>query len=187
MKRLLLSLAVVTSTLSAAPDDFVRQLEEAARVASIMIDGDLCQKIVTPRAMEFMFQTQPRDKWLASDNYDVDDAAFTAVKKTLIRISRLISFPADANLWMPVAGRPDKIRIVIRNANEMSQFWPWGALYQNMIPAMKKVLDSGRPLTVSEKPGWASVLAPVSNSLGDVVALVEVASQRSADAHANVK
>jgi hypothetical protein len=105
----------------------------------------------------------------------------------LIRISRLISFPADANLWMPIPGQPDKIRVVIRNANELSQFWPWGALYQNMIPEMKTVLDTGKRITVAQKPGWVSVLAPVTDSLGDIVAVVEVASQRNLDSHENVK
>ena len=88
---------------------------------------------------------------------------------------------------MPIAGQPDKVRVVIRNANEMSQFWPWGKLYQDMIPQMKQVLDGGRRLTVTEKPGWISVLAPVYDSLGDVVALVEVVSQKRLNPHDNVK
>ena len=52
---------------------------------------------------------------------------------------------------------------------------------------MKTVLDTGKRTAVSEKPGWVSVLAPVHNSLGDIVGVVEVASQRTRDAHANVK
>ena len=89
-----------------------------------------------------MFRNDPRNRFLGGDNYEVNHEAFDLVKKTLIRISRLVSFPADDNLWMPVAGHPDKVRVVIRNANELSQFWPWGALYQNMIPEMKTVLES---------------------------------------------
>jgi hypothetical protein len=88
---------------------------------------------------------------------------------------------------MPVEGRADKVRVVIRNANELSQFWPWGALYQEMIPEMASVLKTGRRVTVAQKPGWVSVLAPVTDSLGDVVAVVEVASQRQLDPHENVK
>src|SRR6516162_9313988 len=122
-----------------------------------------------------MFRNDPRNRFLGGDNYEVNHEAFDLVKKTLIRISRLVSFPADANLWMPVPGHPDKIRVVIRNANELSQFWPWGALYQEMIPEMKTVLATGRRTTVAQKPGWVSVLVPVSDSLGDFVALVEVA------------
>jgi hypothetical protein len=170
-----------------AEDRFTRELEDAARVASVMVDGDACRRIVTPRAMDYLLRTDGADRFLAGDNYEVNYAAFDAVKKTLIRISRLVSFPADANLWMPVPGHPDKIRVVIRNANELSQFWPWGALYQEMIPEMKTVLATGRRTTVAQKPGWVSVLVPVSDSLGDIVALVEVAGQRQLDRQENVK
>ena len=56
-----------------------------------------------------------------------------------------------------------------------------------MIPQMKQVLETGRRITVTEKPGWVSVLAPVYNSLGDITALVEAASEKRLDAHENVK
>ena len=104
-----------------------RELDEVARVATVMVDGDVCQRIVTPRALDYMFKNDPRDPWAAGDNYEVNDEAFIAVKKTLIRLSRLAPFPCDVNLWMPIAGHPDKVRVVIRNANELSQFWPWGS------------------------------------------------------------
>jgi hypothetical protein len=186
VKTILLACLAVSSAL-AADDRFTGELEDAARVASVMVDGDTCRKIVTARAMDYLLRTDPNDRFLASDNYEVNHAAFDAVKKTLIRISRLVSFPADGNLWMPIPGQPGKIRVVIRNANELSQFWPWGALYQNMIPEMKTVLETGRRITVTQKPGWVSVLAPVSDSLGDIVGVVEVASQRQLDPQGNVK
>jgi len=88
---------------------------------------------------------------------------------------------------MPVAGHPDKVRIVIRNTNELSQFWPWGALDQDMIPPMKQVLETGRRVKVAEKAGWLSVLAPVYDSLGDIVSLVEAATQQPIDPQGNVK
>jgi hypothetical protein len=163
------------------------QLDDVARVGSVMVDGDVCQRIVTERALELMFNTDPRDPWLAGDNYDVNDAAFIATKKTLVRLSRLAPFPCDVNLWMPIKDHPDKIRVVIRNQHEMSQFWPWGALYQDMIPDMKAVLETGKRVTVTNRPGWVSVLAPVSDSLGDVVGVLEVVTQTRVDAHANVK
>jgi hypothetical protein len=182
-----LAALVVTFLALHGQDRFTRELDDAARVAGVMIDGDACRRIVTPRAMEFMLRTDPADRYLGSDNYDVNHDAFDAVKKTLLRVSRLVSFPADANLWMPVPAHPDKVRVVIRNPNELSQFWPWGALYQPMVPEMATVLATGRRITVAQKPGWVSVLAPVSDSLGDIVAVVEVVSQRQLDAHENVK
>ncbi len=175
-----------TTAADAAPA-IAAKLDEVARVGSVMTDGDLCKRIVTERAQKYMFTVDPRDQWLAGDNYDVNDEAFIAIKKTLIRLSRLAPFPIDVNLWMPIKGHPDKIRVVIRNSHEMSQFWPWGALYQDMIPQMKTVLETGKPVTVTDKPGWVSVLAPVTDSLDDVVGVLEVVTQIPVDAHANVK
>jgi hypothetical protein len=186
MKALLLTVMSLVP-LGAAERDMTRELDEVARAATVMVDGDACQRIVTPRALDYMFKIDARDPWVDGDNYEVNDPAFIAVKKTLIRLSHLASFPCDVNLWMPIAGHPDKIRVVIRNVNEMSQFWPWGKLYQDMIPQMKQVLETGHRIAVTEKPGWVSVLAPVHNSLDDTVALVEVVSQTRLDAHENVK
>lgn len=164
-----------------------KELDDVARIGSVMVDGDVCQTIVTQHAKELLFASDPRDQFLAGDNYDVDDSAFNMVKKTLIRLSHLSSFPADVNLWMPIEGHPDKIQLVIRNKNEMSQFWNWGELYGDMIPEMKTVLETRQRVTVTRKPGWISVLAPVYNSLGDVVGLIEAVSQVKVDAHENVK
>ncbi len=49
-------------------------------------------------------------------------------------------------------------------------------LVQDMPAEMKRVLETGRGETVMRKSGLISVLAPVKDSLGDTVALVEVVS-----------
>jgi hypothetical protein len=180
-------LVAICATGHAQSKEIASQLDEVARIATVMVDGDVCRRIVTPRASEYMFATDPKDKWLAGDNYEVNDEAFTQTKKVLIRLSQLTAIPCDVNLWMSPQGHPEKIRIVIRNVHELSQFWPWGALYQDMIPAMKQVLERGRRITVTEKPGWVSVLAPVYDSLGHIAGLIEVAARQSAATHENVK
>ena len=163
------------------------QLDEIARVASVMVDGDVCQRIVTPRAVAFMSKRDPRDQWADSDNYDVDDAAFNSVKKTLIRLSMLADFPLDVNLWLPAPGTPPRVQIAIRNRNELSQFWDWGKLSQEMFPEMRTVLTTGKRVTVKQKPGLISVLAPVRNSLDEIVGLVEVVTRVVPDVRENVK
>jgi len=163
------------------------QLDEIARVASVMVDGDVCQRIVTPRAVAFMSKRDPRDQWADSDNYDVDDAAFNSVKKTLIRLSMLADFPLDVNLWLPAPGTPARVQIAIRNRNELSQFWDWGKLSQEMFPEMRTVLTTGKRVTVKQKPGLISVLAPVRNSLDEIVGLVEVVTRVVPDVRENVK
>lgn len=165
----------------------LRDLDEVARVASVMVDGDLCRRIMTERAAARLTVVDPKNRWAASDDFDVNHEYYIQVKKLLIRLSRLVPYPCDVNLWMPLEKSPGKIQILIRNANEMSQFWTWGALHQDTTPAMREVLESGQRRTVAEKSGMVSVLAPVSNSLGDIVGLVEVVSRVSIDAHENVK
>lgn len=187
MMRFFLLLAPMLSAAAADPAQMTRDLEEVGRIASVMVDGDVCDRIVTPRAVEKMLKEDPRDRWAGADNYDVNDQAFIQTKKVLQRLSLLVDFPCDVNLWMPVKTNPPQIHIVIRNKYEMSQFWPWGALLQKMIPAMQKVLETGQRITVREKPGWISVLAPVRNSLGDTVGLVEVVSRSNPDPRENVK
>jgi hypothetical protein len=163
------------------------ELDRVAHIASVMIDGDVCRRIPTDRSEQYMVKIDPRDPWVAGDNYDVDPQAFTATKKTLMRLAKLCREQCDVNLWMPVSGKPTQVQIVIRNVFEMSQFWTWGALTQDMPPEMKTVFDSGERATVQRRTGMTSVLAPVYDCGGDVVGLVEVVAQNHRDQHENVK
>jgi hypothetical protein len=88
---------------------------------------------------------------------------------------------------MPVPSHPQRIQIMIRNVYEMSQFWRWGDLYQDTPPEMQRVLETGKRVVVSHRPGMISVLAPVYDSLGDIAGLVEVVSETSRDPRENVK
>lgn len=180
-------LLLVAPLFAASKAKLEQDLDEIGRIATIMVDGDVCQHIVTKRALDRIFHKDPRDQWAAGDNYDVNDDAFIQVKKTLIRLAHLAPYPVDVNLWMPLGSNPPQIHIVIRNRYEMSQFWTWGALTQPMFPQMQTVLDTGRRITVEQKPGYVSVLAPVRNSLDDIVGLVEVVGRTRPDARENVK
>src|SRR5215472_7319519 len=42
-----------------SPEQVEQALDHIARVAAVMLDGDACQRIVTPRALEYMFKTDP--------------------------------------------------------------------------------------------------------------------------------
>jgi hypothetical protein len=187
MIRLLFLTLFVPLLLAIDSSQLARELDEIARVASVMVDGDVCERIVTPRAVKYLLKEDPRDQWAAADNFDVNHDAYISTKKTLIRLSRLASTPTDVNLWMPVPGDTSRVQILIRNANELSQFWKWGDLHQPATSEMKDVMATGRRITVTQKPGIVSVLGPVSNSLGDIVGFVEVVSQVHPDPHANVK
>ena len=164
-----------------------RDLEEVARVASVMIDGDVCERIMTPRALQKMFAVDPNDRWAGSDNFDVNHGPYVQTKKMLMRLAKLVPYPADCNLWMPFEQDPNKIQILIRNRYEMSQFWTWGVLYQDLPPKMGEVLATGKPQTIVQKEDFVSVLTPVFNSLGDSVGLVEVVSRVQPNPQEHVK
>ncbi|QOY85633.1 hypothetical protein [Paludibaculum fermentans] len=172
---------------TAQPRDLARDLDNVARTATVMVDGDICLRIQTERSRGFMFKEDPKDPYLASDNYDVEHEAFTRTKKTLIRLSRLCPLACDVNLWLPLDASKSRVQVMIRNVHEMSSFWKWGVLHQPMPPEMKRVLDTGERVTVSGPGGKVSVLAPVRNSLDDIVALVEVVAQQRVDPQENVK
>jgi len=162
-------------------------LETVGHIASVMLDGDTCLQIQTPRSAKFATLKDARDPWRAADNYDVHAAAFIQTKKTLIRLAHLCKETCDVNLWMPSAGQPGRVQIVIRNVHEISQFWKWGDMDQPAPEEMKRVLEKGEQVVVQGKPGMTSVLSPIRDSLGAVVALAEVVGQTAADPRENVK
>jgi hypothetical protein len=183
----LCALLLLAAAATYGQDELGRDLDNIARTATVMLDGDLCRRIETPRSARLMLDPKPRDRSFAADNFEVNHAAYTQVKKTLMRLARLTSYPCDVNLWMPVEAKPRRIQVVIRNVNEMSQFWAFGALHQEMFPEMQKVLETGERITVRRRPGMTSVLAPVRDSLGDIVGLVEVVGRLERDARDNVR
>ena len=184
--RFLLPLAVCALAV-AQPEDPAKELDRVARTATAMVDGDVCQRIQTKRSLEFLFKQDPRDKYLASDNFDVDHEAYIQTKKTLMRLSKLCPGECDVNLWMPLAAAPGQIQVLIRNVYEMSSFWQWGKLFQPMPAEMQRVLATGERVTVRGAGRKISVLAPVYNSLSDIVGLVEVVAEQRRDLQENVK
>ncbi|HXR76089.1 MAG TPA: hypothetical protein VN737_08955 [Bryobacteraceae bacterium] len=187
MKKLLVFLAVALPLCARDKVQLEHDLDQIAKVATVMVDGDVCQRILTPRALQHILRKDPRDQWADGDNYDVDDQAFITTKKTLMRLAQLANYPVDVNLWMPLDGAPGRIHVVIRNRYEMSQFWKWGDLTQPTPPIMQKVLEFGQRVGVEQKSGYVSVLAPVRNSLNNIVGLVEVVSEIRPNARENVK
>lgn len=177
---------LLSATALYAAEDRARDFQRVAAIATVMLDGDVCLRIQTARSLKYASIEDPRDKWRAADNYDVDDASFIQTKKTLIRLAHLCPRACDVNLWMPLPKR-DRIQIVIRNVHEISQFWGWGDLDQPIPTEMKQVLANGEPATVTRKPGMISVLSPVRDSLGKIVAVAEVVSQDVPDPRENVK
>ena len=186
MKRAsVVCIATMGAVLAQSP--VVSELGRVARTATVMVDGDVCLRIETARSAKMLLEKDPHDPWKANDNFDVNDAAFIQVKKTLMRLAQLCPQACDLNLWMPVAADRSRVQILIRNVHEMSQFWKWGDLHQPMPAEMKSVLDTGKAITIRKRPDMISILTPVRDSLGDVVGVVEVVSRANVDPRENVK
>ena len=187
MKRATLLVLLMRSVTSGEEIHPLHDFDQVARVATAMLDGDICLRIQTPRAAEYMTMKDPRDPWRASDNYDVNAEPCTQIKKALIRLAHLCPTTCDVNLWMPSQAREQRVQVVVRNKNELSQFWKWGDLDQETPPEMKRIFTTGERVEVRRRPGMLSVLTPVYSSLGDVVALAEVVSRENQDPRENVK
>ena len=158
---------------------FLVEMETVAAAGSALIDGDACRNIVTDRAEEWLFRTHPKDRWFGSDNYDVNSGPFVRTKKFLIRLSRLLDFPRDCNLWMICKGKPEKVHMVIRQKNGWSQWYSFGQMAIDPPPEMKRCLQQGETVTVTgRKSNYHSVLSPVRDALGDVVGLIEACTRR---------
>ncbi len=150
------------------------KLKEVARIGSILLDGDACQKIVTPRAEELMVKKHPDDRWFGSDNYDVHLAEFTRQKQLLKRMAKLVDFKTDCNLIMKTK-KPGKIHMVIRQLNNMYRYYTFGQLETDPPKELVPVLEKGETVVVKHpKRKIISVFAPVKNSMNEVVGMIEV-------------
>jgi len=131
-------------------------------------------RIITPSAMSALAHPDPEYRFMAGDAYDVDHEAFTWMKKTLLRLERLIDFCCSASLWVPVPGLEGFVTLAVQNGS-VHRYYRFGAEKMAAPPEMRRCLDEGQVVVAPSgpPPGALTVLAPVSDSLGDPVAVVE--------------
>lgn len=161
-----------------AKSRMLKALKEAARVASVIIDGDEARRIITERAGRYIANPDPRYRFLSGDYYDVDHAAFLRTKKTLLRLERLLPFPCNVSLWLLLEEPPDHVTVVVQNGS-LHRYWRWAEEKRRMEPEMaecvRKVAVTVAPPAHSSRT--LTVLAPVRDSLGDVVGLAELTAK----------
>ncbi len=144
-------------------------LAEVARVASVILDGDEARRIVTDRAMAHIAHPDPEHRFLAGDYYDVDHAAFTRMKKMLLRLERLLGFPCGTALWIPVVGLEGYVTLAVQNGS-IHRYYRFGALRLETPAEMGECIRTGQVVVapMDHPSGTWTVLAPVFDSLGDV-------------------
>ena len=158
-------------------EPILRGLHEIARAVTCMVDGETVKNVITERSQEKIFQVDPRDKWAAGDNWDYNHEPFIKVKQTLQRAAYLAPGHVTCNLYMPAMANPKKWCLVMNTVyggKQMMTSAPSNAVAADPDRELVQVFMTGRRLEVSRQPGQYSVLTPVYDSEGEIVAVVEV-------------
>ncbi len=150
-------------------------LREAARVAGVMIDGELAKNILSERAMRYIKSPNPKFPHMTGDYVDVDHDNFLLMKKTLLRLGRLVGFPCGTSLWLPVPGKKNKVTCVVQNL-KLHRYYRFAAPSQPAAPEMSRCMKTGKVVLAPADKDLVTTLAPVRDSLGDVVGVVEFCS-----------
>jgi hypothetical protein len=152
-------------------------LVETARVASIMVDGDETKRIMTERAMHYIAHPDPEHRFLSGDHYDVDHAHFLRMKKTLLRLERLPGFDCSASLWVCVEGLDGTMTLAVQNGS-MHRYYRFGEEKIEAPVEMIECVATGQTVVAPlEHPSQTlTVLAPIFDSLGDVIGIVELSA-----------
>lgn len=153
-------------------------LLELARVASVMVDGEQAKLIITDRAHYYLANPDTTYRFLSSDYYDVDAETFLRMKKMLLRLSMLVDFPCDTSLWVQVRGLKDHVTVAVQNGG-MKRYWQWAEGKRPLEPEMAECMEATKATVAppDKARGLITVLAPVSDSLGDVVGFVELTAK----------
>jgi len=162
----------------------LKTLGEVARVASVMVDGDEARRIITERAMKYLAApSDPRHRFLSGDYYDVDLAAFLRMKKLLMRLECLADFKCGAKLWVKVEGLADHLTLAVQQGSA-GRYYTFGQEKLRAEGELAECLGTGQVTAAPlEHPSrTVTVLAPVRDSLGDVVGLVELTAALPAPA-----
>jgi hypothetical protein len=155
----------------------INALTEAARVASIMVDGDEAKRIITDRAMHYISHPDPNHRFLSGDHFDVDHAHFLRMKKTLLRLERLLGFSCSASLWVNVEGLEGTVTLAVQNGS-LHRYYRFGEEKLEAPAEMVECIGTGQTVVAPlEHPSqMLTVLAPIFDSLGDVSGAVELSA-----------
>lgn len=167
---------------SSAGKERMQALRELARIASVMVDGDVATRIMADRSAYYLAHPDPREPHLAGDYYDVDHAAFLLMKKTLLRLERLVDFPCNASLWVRLKGAPHRVTVVVQNGR-LHRYYRFGEDARPLRGDLARCIRRGGIVSVPVRRGdsYLTVLAPVRNSLDEVVGAVELTAVHPAN------
>jgi hypothetical protein len=164
------------TTQSASAESVLDELRRVAEIAAGILDGEEVKRIVGEQAMHYIAEPDPNFIYLSGDYFDVDQELFLRTKKLLLRLERLGKVTMNAAVWVPVPGQ-DEVTLALHNG-PYHRYYNFGMERLATPPEMKELLEAGKVVSVppSDEKNLATVLAPVRDSLGDVVGVVELTS-----------
>lgn len=156
-------------------EERITKLKEVARVASTLVDGEETKRIISDRAYYYVANAEKTPRFMTGDYFDVDHESFLRTKKFLLRLVELLDFPCDTKLWVRIKGLEDHITLAVQNGN-LNRYWQWAEFKRKPEGELAECLDSGDVTVAPPDPKGevVTVLAPVRDSLDDVVGFVEL-------------
>jgi len=153
-----------------------KDLLELGRIAAALVDGDEATRVLAERSLRYIKDPNPKFRFMTGDYLDVDHATFLRVKKLLLRVQRLVDFRTGTALWLAYEDMPDKLVMALQNGS-LNRYYGFGAMTTDMRPEMSECLEKGEvTLAPDDEKRPVTVLAPVRNSLQEVVGLVEISA-----------
>jgi hypothetical protein len=100
------------------------------------------------------------------------------MKKTLLRLERLLDFPCSTALWTPIDGLAGYVTLAVQNGSS-HRYYRFGQEKLALPAEMARCLETGQTVVAPlEHPSQTvAILAPVFDSLGDVAGIVELTTQ----------
>jgi len=160
------------------------ELSRLGEIAAALLDGEDVKRIITQEAMHHISRPDPEYRFLSADYYDVHHGPFLRVKKLLMRIERLSDLGVNGAIWGPVP-ETGKVTVALQNGPH-HRYYEFGAQSRDPAPEMRRVLDAGEVTAAPTGPNdtHVTVLAPIRDSLQDVVGVVELTAPLDPDAPA---
>lgn len=160
------------------------ELMRVAEIASGLLDGEDVKQIITEQAIGHVSRPDPEFRFLSADYYDVNHGPFLRVKKLLMRIERLAGVPVNGAVWVRVP-ESDDVTVALHNGPH-HRFYRFGTLQMAMPEALREVFANAKRVWLpADRDGHlVTVLAPIRDSLQDVVGVVELTAPTDLDAPA---
>ena len=153
-----------------------KELLELGRIAAALVDGDEAGRILAERSLQYIKNPNPKFRFMTGDYLDVDHGAFLRTKKLLLRIQRLADFRTGTALWMRYGDLAGKVVMALQNGS-LNRYYGFGDMTADIRPEMAECIEKGEVVLVpDEERRPLTVLAPVRDSLQDVVGLVEISA-----------